>query len=81
MRMTKWVGYYTPDPMDIETRFSTDDAFIWPSSGMTVESRRRLDRVKVIIESLPPREADFIQAPKADGYCNYFWSITTHCLL
>ena len=61
MRMTKWVGYYTPDPMDIETRFSTDDAFIWPSSVMTVESRRRLDRVKVIIESLPPREADFIE--------------------
>lgn len=61
MRMTKWVGYYTSDPLDIENRFSTDDAFIFPSATMSKENQRRLDKIKGIIDSLPPREADFVE--------------------
>lgn len=61
MRMTKWVGYYTSDPLDIENRFSTDDAFIFPSATMSQENQKRLDKIKGIIDSLPPREADFVE--------------------
>lgn len=61
MRMTKWVGYYTSDPLDIENRFSTEDAFIFPSSTMSDDSQRKLDKIKIIINSLPPREADFVE--------------------
>ena len=59
--MTKWVGYYTPDPLDIETRFSTEDAFIYPSATMSEEKQKQLERIKGIIDSLPPREADFVE--------------------
>lgn len=61
MRMTKWVGYYTSDPLDIENRFSTDDAFVFPSSTMSEDNQRKLEKIKGIIDSLPPREADFVE--------------------
>jgi predicted DNA-binding protein (UPF0251 family) len=61
MRMTRWVGYYTSDPLDIENRFSTDDAFIFPSATMSEENQQKLERIKGIIDSLPPREADFVE--------------------
>lgn len=61
MRMTRWVGYYTSDPLDIENRFSTDDAFIFPSATMSEENIKKLDKIKRVIDSLPPREADFVE--------------------
>ncbi len=61
MRMTRWVGYYTSDPLDIENRFSTDDAFIFPSATMSEENQKKLEKIKGIIDSLPPREADFVE--------------------
>ena len=61
MRMTRWVGYYTSDPLDIENRFSTEDAFVFPSATMSEESQQKLERIKGIIDSLPPREADFVE--------------------
>lgn len=61
MRMTKWVGYYTSDPLDIENRFSTEDAFVFPSSTMSEDNQRKLEKIKGIIDSLPPREADFVE--------------------
>jgi len=61
MRMTRWVGYYTSDPLDIENRFSTDDAFIYPSATMSDDSQKKLEKIKGIIDSLPPREADFVE--------------------
>ena len=61
MRMTRWVGYYTSDPLDIENRFSTDDAFIFPSATMSEENIKKLDKIKKVIDSLPPREADFVE--------------------
>lgn len=59
--MTRWVGYYTSDPLDIENRFSTDDAFIYPSATMSDDSQKKLEKIKGIIDSLPPREADFVE--------------------
>ena len=61
MRMTRWVGYYTSAPLDIENRFSTDDAFIYPSATMSEGNQKKLDKIKGIIDSLPPREADFVE--------------------
>lgn len=61
MRMTRWVGYYTSDPLDIENRFSTEDAFVFPSATMSEDNQKKLERIKDIIDSLPPREADFVE--------------------
>jgi len=51
------------DPFEMEARFSNEDGWAYlewgqqePSSDMV----KKLDRVKSVLESLPPREADFL---------------------
>lgn len=61
MRMTRWVGFSGVSSQEIESRFSEEDAFVFPSATMSEERQRQLEKVKFIIESLPPREADFIE--------------------
>jgi len=51
------------DPIDIETRFSNEDAFSQLASIFTEPSEEALaqiDRVKGMLDQLPDREADFV---------------------
>jgi DNA-directed RNA polymerase specialized sigma24 family protein len=61
---TRWTDCRTIDPTELETRFSTEDsiAFIRDivNDEPSEESRRSLERIREIMEELPPREADFV---------------------
>ena len=51
------------DPSDIETRFSNEDAISQMESVFTEpseESLVKIDRVRGMLDQLPPREADFV---------------------
>lgn len=51
------------DPHDIENRFSNEDGMAYLDSIFeepTPEAEAQIEKVKVIMESLPPREADFV---------------------
>lgn len=58
-----WSSYHMIDPTDIEARFSVEDGMSYMDSIFTEpseESKEKIEYVKVIMESLPPREADFV---------------------
>ena len=61
--MTRWSGQYMLDPVDIETRFSNEHSLSNLDSVFTEPDEENLvlmERVSEIMETLPPREADFI---------------------
>jgi len=61
---TRWTDCRTIDPVELETRFSTEDsiAFIRDivNDEPSEESLRSLERIREIMEHLPKREADFV---------------------
>lgn len=51
------------DPTDIETRFSNEDAMAQMASIFTEpseESLAKIERIRRMLDQLPPREADFV---------------------
>lgn len=51
------------DPSEIENRFAVEDGLAFMDSVFTEpseESLRRIDQVRHVMDSLPPREADFV---------------------
>jgi predicted transcriptional regulator len=60
-----WSDCRSVDPSEIESRVSTDDNLEFLeqilSEEPTEESQRNLERVRQIMEELPPREADFVE--------------------
>jgi len=58
-----WSGQQILDPSEIEARFSVTDGMAYMNSIFdepSEESARLIDRVRDILEQLPPREADFV---------------------
>jgi DNA-directed RNA polymerase specialized sigma24 family protein len=58
-----WSGHYSLDPSELETRFAVEDGMAFMDSifeESTEESIAKIQRVNEILESLPPREADFV---------------------
>lgn len=58
-----WSGHQMIDPSDIETRFAVEDGMAYLDSIFeepSEEALEKIERVKQIMESLPPREADFV---------------------
>lgn len=60
-----WADCRTVDPSELESRVSTDDNMDFLeqilSEEPSEESARNLERVRDVMNGLPPREADFIQ--------------------
>ena len=60
-----WSGHKVIDPVEIESRFSVEDGLgFMDATGNDVisdDSLEQLDRVHEILESLPCREADFVE--------------------
>jgi len=59
-----WSGHKVVDPADIETRYSQEDGlgFLeYASEELDAESLGQLERVRGILDKLPPCEADFIE--------------------
>lgn len=58
-----WSGHQMIDPSDIETRFSNEDSISNMESVFTEpseESLGKIERVREMLDMLPPREADFV---------------------
>lgn len=58
-----WAGRYMLDPSDIETRFAIEDGMSYMASIFTEPSEEdleKIDLIRSIMDSLPPREADFV---------------------
>lgn len=58
-----WSGQQILDPNEIQTRFSNEDSMAYMSSIFeepSEESARLIERVRDILDLLPPREADFV---------------------
>jgi len=58
-----WSGHQMIDPNDIETRFSNEDSMSHMASVFTEpdeESLAKIERVRALLDQLPPREADFV---------------------
>jgi predicted DNA-binding protein (UPF0251 family) len=58
-----WYGYMV-DPVDIETRFSTEDSLAYMDSIFTEPTEEDLEQiaeVSKVLSKLPPREADFVE--------------------
>jgi len=60
-----WTDCRSVDPSEIESRVSTDDNLEFLeqilSEEPSEESQRNLERVRQIMDELPPREADFVE--------------------
>jgi len=58
-----WSGQQILDPIEIQTRFATTDGMAYMSSIFeepSEESAKLIERVRDILDMLPPREADFV---------------------
>ena len=58
-----WTGHQMSNPQDIETRFSNEDGLSQLASIFTEpteESLEKVERVRNMLDLLPPREADFV---------------------
>lgn len=58
-----WFGYQMTDPNELESRFSQEDGLAYMDSIFDEPSEETLaliERIKDVIESLPAREADFV---------------------
>jgi len=62
---TRWTDCRTVDPAELEARYSVDDLMDFIESTVndepSEEAQRNLERIREIIEDLPPREADFVE--------------------
>lgn len=59
-----WFGHQVFDPVDIETRFSNEDAMLYMASIFTEpspEALEKIERVRGMLHLLPDREADFVE--------------------
>lgn len=60
-----WSGHKVINPTELESRFSVEDGMGFMetliSEELSDESVEQLDRVKSVIDQLPPREADFVE--------------------
>lgn len=61
---TKWTDCRSVDPSELEARYSVDDLLEFiestASDEPSEEALRSLERIREIMEQLPPREADFV---------------------
>lgn len=61
---SRWMDCRTIDPTELEARYSTEDSMAFVESILndepSEESLRDLERIRDILEELPPREADFV---------------------
>jgi len=58
-----WTGHQMSNPSDLETRFSNEDGLSQLASIFTEpteEALEKIGRVRLLLEHLPPREADFV---------------------
>lgn len=58
-----WSGHHMIDPHDIESRFAVEDGMAFLDSIFdepSEESLEQIERVREIMETLPSREADFV---------------------
>lgn len=59
-----WSGQKVVDPTELESRFSVEDGMAFMDTivndEMSEEGVQRLERVRAVLDQLPPREADFI---------------------
>jgi DNA-directed RNA polymerase specialized sigma24 family protein len=63
MNSDMWPGHQMIDPTELEARFSTEDGMAYMDSIFACpseESTRQIDRVRSVLDLLPPREADFV---------------------
>jgi len=61
--MQSWSGHHTIDPSDMESRFSQEDGISYMDSIFSEpgeEDNAQIDRVRSVVDMLPPREADFV---------------------
>lgn len=61
--MPTWSSHHFVDPHGLQSRFSVEDGMAYMDSVSTEPAEddvRRIERVRKIMEMLPPREADFI---------------------
>lgn len=57
-------SYNTIDPVEIEARFAVEDSLAYIGSIFTepsAESLEKIEKVRSIMDELPPREADFVE--------------------
>jgi DNA-directed RNA polymerase specialized sigma24 family protein len=62
--MQSWSGHHTIDPSEMETRFCEEDGISYMDSIFSEPSDddlAQIDRIRSVVESLPPREADFVE--------------------
>lgn len=62
---SRYTDCRTVDPIELETRFSTEDSIQFVEAVLNDEpsedARRNLERIREIMNDLPPREADFVE--------------------
>lgn len=59
-----WSGHKVVDPSDIETRFSNENGMAYLDVGteeVSEEGQFQIERVRGVLDLLPPREADFVE--------------------
>lgn len=59
-----WSGHKILDPSELEARFAVEDGMAFMDSvvheGMSDEGSIKMERVRAVLDQIPPREADFI---------------------
>ena len=59
-----WSGQKVLDPVELEARFSNEDGMAFMDTVVNEEASEeallRMERVRAVLDQLPPREADFI---------------------
>ena len=61
---TTWSGHHTVDPSEMDGMFCEEDGMAYLDSIFTEPTEddiERIDKVRKVIDLLPPREADFIE--------------------
>lgn len=60
-----WSGHKVLDPTELESRFSIEDGLafldVTGTEEISEESQEQLERVRAVLDHLPPREADFVE--------------------
>jgi predicted DNA-binding protein (UPF0251 family) len=60
-----WCGHKILDPSDIERQFSNEDSLghldVSANEFLSEERTEQLEQVKTVLDSIPPREADFVE--------------------
>lgn len=62
--MSSWSNHQSMDSLDLERRFSEEDGLAYLDSVFMEpgeDDSAQIDRVRSVVESLPPREADFVE--------------------